>query len=91
MEFFLRIEIKIPFVIQGFLTSLRCRREHDFSGACLSIVCDTVLAKLLKILLKFSSVNGESPRKTLCREKRKFHQRFRYRIWICCGENQIQS
>ena len=35
MESFLRMEIKILFVIQGFLSSLRCRREHDFSGACL--------------------------------------------------------
>ena len=61
MEFFLRMEIKIPFVIQGFLSSLRCRREHDFNGACLLIVCDTILTKLLKILLKFSSVNGGSP------------------------------
>ena len=69
MEFFLRMEIKIHFVILGFLSSLRCRREHDFSGACLSIVCDTILTKLLKILLKFSSVNGGSPRKNLCRKK----------------------
>ena len=69
MEFFLWMEIKIPFVIQGFLSSLRCRREHDFSGACLLIVCDTILTKLLKILLKFSSVNGGSPRKKFCREK----------------------
>ena len=69
MEFFLRMEIRISFLIQGFLSTQSCRREQDFSGACLVVVYDTILIKLLKILVKFAFMNGESPRKNFCRNK----------------------
>ena len=51
MEFFFRIEIKMPLVIQGLRISLRCRREYFFKGACLLIVEDTTCTKPLKIEL----------------------------------------
>ena len=43
---FFFIDVRIPFVTHGLLRSFLFLRDSFFSGACMSIVFDTILANL---------------------------------------------
>ena len=59
MAFFFRMEINIPFVIQGLLASFFCFRLRHWSGACLSMILAIKFTNWSNVSLKLSRFKGK--------------------------------